>query len=91
MEYLASPCQDEIFLHGGIYERSKLESEPGKMFLIVREKGLDKERSGKNGRWYNLGVTEFKQGKCGFFFCLESSAGTSVPLHKLELLVSQFP
>lgn len=50
MAYLGLLCQDEISLHGGVYEPSKLESEPGKMFLIIREKGLDKKRSGNNGR-----------------------------------------
>jgi len=27
-----------------------LESEPGKMFLVVKEKEVDKKRSGNNGR-----------------------------------------
>lgn len=50
MEYLGLPHQGEISLRDSVYEHSKLESEPGKMFLITREKGLDKKRSGNNGR-----------------------------------------
>lgn len=68
--------QDEISLHGGVYEHSRLESESGKMFLIVREKKLEKKRLENNEKWYNLEVTDF-------FFCLESSTDMSIALCEL--------